>query len=145
MESIIALTKRHPQLTTQVGIALKIENAPYMALCVESIGEGPRGLPALSVAHYGLQNGDLMRDPEMCFEMEIEDGFVKELHPYHYRNDYADFEQTAVIFDGEDPDHKRLYRTDLQMMKGQREFAQTWDRNIVTQGFLLVTDYSVKL
>jgi hypothetical protein len=30
---------------------------------------GPVGLRCLSVAHYGEQNGDLMRDPEMCFEL----------------------------------------------------------------------------
>ena len=48
---------------------LKIENPPYMALVIEAMPEpGPLGLPALSVAHYGEQNGDLMRDPEMCFE-----------------------------------------------------------------------------
>src|ERR1039457_3114625 len=48
--------------------SLKIENPPYMALVIEAIEPGPLGLPGLSVAHYGEQNGDLMRDPEMCFE-----------------------------------------------------------------------------
>jgi hypothetical protein len=44
---------------------LKIENPPYMTLVIEATPEpGPMGLPALSVAHYGEQNGDLMRDPE---------------------------------------------------------------------------------
>ena len=41
-----------------------------MALVIEATPEpGPLGLPGLSVAHYGEQNGDLMRDPEMCFEL----------------------------------------------------------------------------
>ena len=44
----------------------------------------------LPVTHYGEQNGDLMRDPEMCFE--IRDG---ELDPYFYRNDYVGVEQGA--------------------------------------------------
>ena len=41
-----------------------------MALVIEATPE-PRslGLPGLSVAHYGVQNGDEMRDPEMCFEL----------------------------------------------------------------------------
>jgi len=47
---------------------LKIENPPYMALVIEAT-PGPTGLPAISIAHYGEQNGDLMRDPEMCFEL----------------------------------------------------------------------------
>lgn len=66
-----------------------------MTLTVENIGPGPRNLPALSICHYGEQNGDAMRDPEMCFEMEIEDGEVKAIHPYSYRNDYAGIEQFA--------------------------------------------------
>ncbi len=49
---------------------LNIENPPYMALVIEATPEpGPLGLPGLSVAHYGIQNGDAMRDPEMCFEL----------------------------------------------------------------------------
>ena len=68
------------------GLSLKIENAPYMALVIEATDEsGPGGLPAISVAHYGEQNGDLMRDPEMCFEL----GFAEEprLDPFYFRND----------------------------------------------------------
>ena len=52
------------------GLHLHIENPPYMALVIEATDEsGPCGLPALSVCHYGEQNGDAMRDPEMCFEL----------------------------------------------------------------------------
>jgi hypothetical protein len=44
----------------------KIENPPYMALVIEATPEpGPIELPAISITHYGEQNGDLMRDPEM--------------------------------------------------------------------------------
>jgi hypothetical protein len=54
------------------GLYLKIENPPYMALVIEATDEsGPCGLPAISVCHYGEQNGDLMRDPEMCFELGL--------------------------------------------------------------------------
>ena len=68
MQTIIAILNKaggwHPRLY------LRIENAPYMALVIEATGEsGPMGLPVLSVAHYGEQNGDLMRDPEMCLEL----------------------------------------------------------------------------
>ena len=41
---------------------LSIENAPYMRLVVEVVGQG-----AVSVAHYFKQNGDAMRDPEIVF------------------------------------------------------------------------------
>jgi hypothetical protein len=47
---------------------LQIENPPYLVLVIEATPEpGPCGLRAISVAHYGEQNGDLMRDLEMCF------------------------------------------------------------------------------
>ena len=61
------------------GLYLKIENPPYMALVIEATDEsGPCGLPAISVAHYGEQNGDLMRDPEMCFELGLAGGRTPE-------------------------------------------------------------------
>jgi hypothetical protein len=57
------------------GLYLKIENAPYMALVIEATDEsGPSGLPVISVAHCGEQNGDLMRDREMCFELGFAEG-----------------------------------------------------------------------
>ena len=41
------------------GLCIKIDNQPFMELVIEAVHEpGPRGLPALSVAHYGEQNGD---------------------------------------------------------------------------------------
>ena len=54
-----------------------------MALVIEATDDpGPCGLPALSVAHYGEQNGDAMRDPEMCFEL----GFAAGAHlaPFYW-------------------------------------------------------------
>ena len=126
------LTEITPELVTHVERTIKIENAPWMTLTVENIGLGPRGLPALSICHYGEHNGDLMRDPEICFEMEIEGGKVKEFHPYYWRNDYVGFEQVAVMH-GHD-EHRPII--DLHMPRGQRNFAATWDRNLEAQGFL---------
>jgi hypothetical protein len=77
------------------GLHLRIENPPYMALVIEATDEsGPCGLPALSVCHYGEQNGESMRYPEMCFEL----GFAGEPHlnPFYYRNDYVEVEQSCV-------------------------------------------------
>ncbi len=42
------------------------------------------------------QNGDLMRDPEVCFEMQIEAGKVKKYHPYDFRNGYAGMKQDVM-------------------------------------------------
>ena len=86
MQIILAILKMaggwHP------GLYLKIDNPPYMELVVEAIG-----LPAISVCHYGEQNGDLMRDPEMCFEL----GMAGDPHldPWYWRNDYVAVEQRS--------------------------------------------------
>jgi hypothetical protein len=92
MQTILALIKKaggwHP------GLYLKIDNPPYMELVIEAVAEsGPMGLPALSVAHYGEQNGDLMRDPEMCFELCGPIGGGVQLDPFYWRNDYIAIEQ----------------------------------------------------
>jgi len=137
MQFLHQLTTFHPELLSRSETTVKIEKPPYMSLTVENIGLGPRGLPALSICHYGEQNGDLMRDPEMCFEMEIENGSVKEFHPYYYRNDYVAFEQFAV-----DEGNRRI---DVKAIQSQREMAQLWDSNLARQGFLKAHTATLKL
>jgi hypothetical protein len=96
---------------------LKIENPPYMALVIEATPEpGPTGLPAISIAHYGEQNGDLMRDPEMCFELA-----KPPLCGVEEYSRYRDGENYAFV-----PDLHRQHET----------FARQWDRNLRSQGFL---------
>ena len=110
------------------GLYLKIENAPYMELVIEAMDEsGPCDLPSLSVAHYGEQNGDLMRDPEMCFELGFAGG--AHLNPFYWRNDYVSVEQwSRFIRDG-----NYCYHTELH--KQHVSFAKTWDSNLRAQGF----------
>jgi len=109
---------------------LKIDNPPYMALVIKATAEpGPLGLPAISVAHYGEQNGDLMRDPEMCFELSKPIGGRLMLDPYAYRNDYAAVDQfsRAIV---------RGHYIALPDLHSQHErFAAEWDRNLSLQGF----------
>jgi hypothetical protein len=81
MQTILAILKQAGGW--HHGLSLKIENPPYMALVIEATDEsGPCGLPVLSVCHYGEQNGDLMRDPEMCFELGLAGG--AHLNPFYY-------------------------------------------------------------
>jgi hypothetical protein len=110
------------------GLYLKIENPPYMALVIEATGEsGPCGLPAVSVCHYGEQNGDLMRDPEMCFELGLADG--PHLNAFYYRNDYVGVEQWSRTI-------VRDHYVYLVSLHQQHErFAKVWDNNLRLQGF----------
>ena len=108
------------------GLYLKIENPPYMALVIEATDEsGPMGLPALSVCHYGEQNGDLMRDPEMCFELGR-----AILDPFYFRNDYLGVEQWSRLIDD------RNYVMHCELHRQHERFAELWDRNLRLQGFL---------
>jgi hypothetical protein len=107
---------------------LKIENPPYMALVIEATDEsGPCGLPAISVCHYGEQNGDAMRDPEMCFELGLAGG--AHLNPFYWRNDYVGVEQWSRFIQG----GNYCYHT--QLHEQHRNFAKLWDKNLRDQGF----------
>jgi len=114
---------------------LKIDNPPYMALVIEATDEsGPCGLPSISVAHYGEQNGDLMRDPEMCFELSNPLHLGFSLVSYYWRNDYVGIEQYSRSIQG---DH---YLFDSRLNAEHENFAALWDRNLRSQGFVEAFD-----
>ena len=106
---------------------VKIENGAFMPLSIEKIGQGPHNLPAISVCHYGEQNGDLMRDPEMCFEVTPDGKF----HPYYFCNDYVGLEQD-VYFRTEDG--REMIRPRLK--NELSAFARQWSANLREQGFI---------
>lgn len=115
------------------SLYLKIDNAPYMELVIEAMDEsGPLGLPSISVCHYGEQNGDLMRDPEMCFEVVCAEDRTLSLNPWYFRNDYLGLEQwSRNIVRGQ-------YVCIAALHEQHESFAQTWDDNLRMQGFLEV-------
>ena len=115
------------------GLYLKIDNPPFMELVIEATDEcGPCGLPAISVCHYGEQNGDAMRDPEMCFELGFTGG--AHLNSFYWRNDYVAIEQwSRFTSDG-------LYRYHTQLHAEHERFAKLWDRNLRQQCFADVFD-----
>ncbi len=119
---------------------LKIENPPYMALVIEATPEsGPLNLPSISVAHYGEQNGDLMRDPEMCFELSKPPLSGLGLSSFYFRNDYLGVEQYSRYRDGEN------YVCLPGLYEQHEQFGRLWDRNIRAQGFLeAFTDQSIR-
>lgn len=105
-----------------------LEKKPYMRLSVERIGTGPRGFPAVSVAHYFEQNGDLCQDPEMCFEIvpQVDDRIV--LEPYSFQQAIPPVYQEVFSADG------KRFRPRLK--RELRSFASTWNKNIRQQGFV---------
>src|SRR6266481_9528343 len=123
--------RRHTRWNCDWSSDVCSSDLPFMLLVIESLGErGPNGHRALSIAHYGEQNGDAMRDPEICAEIVIENGAAK-LWPYYFRNDYAGVERW-----------NRQREADGSMTCRPREtrdlesFMEMWDANIHDQGFL---------
>ena len=116
--------------TLPPGFHFHIDNPPWMPLDIEDIEtSGPNFLPSISVAHYGKQNGDRMRDPEMLFEVR-RDGAGIVLDAYYWRNDYLGIEQYSSYRD----DEQKLFT--LAGLKWRHdEFARIWDANLREQGY----------
>lgn len=84
------------------------------------------GNPVYSIAHYGIQNGDLMADPEVTFSISRTDG---NMNPLTFRNDYLGIYQE--IF--KTRDGKNLYSP--SRLKDNDEFLYFWRCNLADQGF----------
>ena len=121
------------RLTELIGDsqAVRITVPGFMPLTVEELFHGENGSRHISLAHYGEQNGDAMRDPEIVFKLHaIGDKLWAE--PVYFRNDYAGLEQFVYRSDSESG--KTYIRTDLK--RELKSFARLWFRNIRAQGFL---------
>jgi hypothetical protein len=113
------------------GISIALENEPWMRLVIEVLLEpGPAGHVVVSVGHYGEQNSDLMRDPEMLFEVVETHGSVS-FQPFYFRNDYIGVEQWSRY-----RDEFGTVMCDSALTRELETFAAMWDRNLKEQGFL---------
>lgn len=125
---------------------LHIDNEPFMPLALERVTgttynhtiPTPYGYATLySLCHYGHQDGDWMRDPEMCFIVVDRRGEKKEdwqavhIIPYSYENSYMGFYEESVLFEG-----PMIKEVNENMQQGQVEFANGWLLNIKAQGYL---------
>lgn len=114
---------------------IKIENPPYMPLTIERLPDDTQGNILISVCHYGTQNGDAMRDPEMVFRIvnQEERKYNKKLFkweiekkekwlPVYFRNDYIGIENDVI--------------ENQNRFLSMGNFPKIWDKNILHQGFL---------
>ena len=102
----------------------KFHTSPYMDVVVENVGFCNLGA-MYSVAHYYEQNGDLMRDPEMCF-IKGGDG---EYYPYYYRLDGLGIEEDVLKWH----ENGEVTCRNAAQQKGQANFCESWMRNIKQQ------------
>jgi hypothetical protein len=112
------------------NLYLRLLNPPYITLVIEALDEsGPLGLPAISVAHYSEVCGDLMRHPEMQFELECVAGKPEALMPFYWRNDFVAVEQSSrYIADGQ-------YIVLAETYERHTTFAEMWDETLQRQRF----------
>jgi len=79
----------------------------------------------ISVCHYGLQNGDLMKDPEIVYSWDM-DSVIET--PRNFYNDYTGtYQEVFPIVDGTQMIVPKLLR-DL------KDFTGTWVKNLKSQG-----------
>jgi len=99
----------------------------YMSVHIEIIDRTDK-YTYISLAHYGRQNGDAMRDPEMIIALHKES---QQFVPYYYRNDYMGIEQYSIRWTDEGILLNRRLQAD------HTTFANQWLRNIAMQQHIL--------
>ncbi len=110
--------------------AVRITVSGFMPLSIEEIGLDGEGHRLVSLCHYGEQNGDLMRDPDIVFMFQdAPHGFIAE--PMSFRNDYLGLDQEVYRHD----ETGTRTHLDTKLKSQLREFAQTWFANLHDQGF----------
>ncbi len=110
--------------------ALRIISPGYMPLSIEDIGISDEGHRQISLCHYGEQNGDLMRDPDMVFDlMSFENQIVAE--PVSFRNDYMGISQEVYRYD----ECGNRTHVNPKLKRELKSFAIMWFKNLQAQGF----------
>ena len=110
--------------------AVRLTVPSFMPLSIEDIGKSGDGNRLVSLCHYGEQNGDLMRDPDIVFMFHaLPDGLAAE--PVSFRNDYMGLCQEVYRYDD---DGKRTHVVP-RLKRELQEFSITWFRNLHQQGF----------
>ncbi|MFZ5863227.1 MAG: DUF6908 domain-containing protein [Nitrospirota bacterium] len=128
MRTLTQILQQHGGLVALQRASIRLERPPFMALHIEYLGTGPRGYPMISVAHYGQQHGDAMRDPDMVFELAGQaPSWI--WAPVSWWNDYVGVYHEAVWVEDE---HVMI---DERRLRELRSFAKTWDRTLHRQGF----------
>lgn len=114
--------------------AVRITVSGYMPLSVEEIGSSGGGHRLVSLCHYGEQNGDLMRDPDIVFLFHnVPDGAAAE--PVSFRNDYLGIVQDVYRYD----ETGRRTHVVPTLKQDLTEFAESWFANLKDQGFFAST------
>ncbi len=133
METYLECAKLLDELLAGVR-AVRITVRGFMPLSVEEIGVSQDGQRLVSLCHYGEQNGDLMRDPDIVFLFHNGPGGAA-AEPVSYRNDYLGLSQEVYRYD----EAGRRTHVVPSLKQELKEFAESWFANLKDQGFFAAT------
>lgn len=118
-QAVLDILRRHgleKAFNTSTEFHLRVENPPFLPLVIERQGN------IISMAHYGEQAGDAIRDPELTFSWPA-------FEPLSITQDpVGRYEEVAPLINGQAVPSPRLLRE-------LRLFANLWARNLMAQGF----------
>jgi len=110
----------------KIGDDFTLKSGGYMDLHIKVYGNDKYGRLILSLAHYGVQNGDLMSDPRMEIAIDSKNHTVEALsYENHYMGVYSE------VYDNMYQQNK----VNLREKKNQNDFLRTWINNLIEQGF----------
>ncbi len=110
--------------------AVRITSDGFMPLSIEDIGLDPEGRRQIAISHTAVQNGDLMRDPEMVFVFFYLGEFLA-AEPISFRNDFMGMMQEVYQYD----DSGKRTHVHPRLKADLKSFARMWFRNLRQQGF----------
>lgn len=111
--------------------AVRLVVEGYLPLSIEDIGNDAEGHALIALAHIGIQNGDVMFDPEMVFKIRGWGDDPRAAEPISYRNDYVGVDQQVYCYN----DEGIATTVNICLKAELKDFAQRWFRNLKEQGF----------
>ena len=109
---------------------LVFESDGFMPLSIEFLEDYWQSLPVYSMMHYYIQCGDLMRDPDMTFAVDLDHG---KIIPLTFQQDGAAWTPDGTIYQEVFSPDGKTYKPHL--LTDLDKFLAQWSTNIINQKF----------
>ena len=106
--------------------ATKLDRSEFMPVCIEIVYKVSGSEEHVSIAHYGQENGDLMRAPELIFFHDRKEG---KAYAMNYRTAYGGTWEVSI----NEGDDGRPSQVNQVRQRQHTEFAELWLKNIKHQ------------
>ena len=113
--------------------SLKLTSDGYMPLCYDTLYNNDLGV-VVGLMHTYVQNGDIMRDPDMEIVLKFHAHGEHEALPMYYRNDGMGVFRKTTLEDG---------TICWPEMEDQSDFLEMWLKNLISQGHKIEPEVEV--